>query len=144
MKKSTKKQIFAILIILAFLGSTFTYAIISAIPSQNQVQAGWRAGLAIVAFNELQPIPTGVGVTNETRSKLFTLNSDGIIYKTGEESATLREFFEIWGENFNSTCILDYCNNENHSMRMYVNNIETSDYELYTIKNNDFILIDYR
>ncbi len=144
MKKSTKKQIFAIFIILAFLGSSFTYAIISAIPSQDQVQAGWRAGLAIVIFNELQPIPAGVGITNETRAKLFTLNSDGIIYKTGEEPATLREFFEIWDKNFNGTCILDYCNNGNHSMRMYVNNIESFDYELYTIKNNDFILIDYR
>ncbi len=144
MKKSTKKRIFTIITLFAFLGSSVTYAIMSAIPSQNQIQANWRAKLAIVIYGELYPIPADVGVTNETRSKLFTINSDGIIYKTGEESATLGEFFEIWGENFNSTCILDYCNNENHSMRMYVNNVENFQYENYVIKNGDFILIDYR
>jgi hypothetical protein len=144
MKKSTKKQIFTIIILIAFLGSSLAFAINYAIPSGNQVQANWRAGLSIVIFNDLYPIPADIGVKNETYDKLFTLNSDGIIYKTGEESATLGEFFKIWGENFNSTCILDYCNNENNSMRMYVNNIENFDYELYSIKNNDFILIDYR
>ncbi|NIO45098.1 MAG: hypothetical protein GTN36_06140 [Candidatus Aenigmarchaeota archaeon] len=144
MKKSTKKKIFAIFIVLAFLGSGLISAFLYTTPSQNQVQVDWGARLAITTFGDLYPIPAGVGVTNETTDKLFTLNSDGIIYKTGEESATLVEFFEIWGENFNSTCILEYCNTENHSMRMYVNNVENFDYELYTIKNNDFILIDYR
>ncbi len=144
MKKSTKKQIFAIFIIIAFLGSGLIGAVLYTSPSQNQVQAEWAAVLGIVIFNELQPIPAGVGITNETRAKLFTLNSDGVIFKTGEESATLGEFFEIWNENFNSSCILEYCNNENHSIRMYVNNIENFQYELYTIKNRDRILIDYR
>ena len=144
MKKSTKKKIFAIFIVIAFLGSGLISAFLYANPSQNQVQANWGARLAIVVFNDMQHIPAGVGVTNETTDKLFTLNSDGIIYKTGEESATLGEFFEIWGENFNSSCILEYCNNENNSMRMYVNNVEIFQYEVYIIKNNDFILIDYR
>ncbi|NIO44524.1 MAG: hypothetical protein GTN36_03150 [Candidatus Aenigmarchaeota archaeon] len=144
MKKTTKKQIFAIFIILAFLGSGLIGAVLYTNPSQNQVQADWAVVLGIVIFNELQPIPAGVGITNETRAKLFTLNSDGVIFKTGEESATLGEFFEIWDENFNNTCILEYCNNENHSMRMYVNDVENFQYELYTIKNRDRILIDYR
>jgi hypothetical protein len=143
MKKSTKKRIITIFILFAFLGSSLTYALISAFPTQQQEEV-WAFRLSIVIFNELQHIPAGVGVTNETREKLFTMDLNNIIYKDTDEDVNLGEFFEIWGETFNSTCILDYCNNGNHSMRMYVNNVENFDYELYVIKNMDDIIVDYR
>lgn len=148
MRDSTKKQIITIIILVAMLGSSITYAIISAVPSQNETQLNWGARLIIVIFGGQYTIPADIGVTNETRTKLFTLNSDGMIYKTGTEDATLGDFFKIWGENFNSTCILDYCNNENSSMMMYVfqngNWIQNSEYENYVIKNGDSIMVDYR
>jgi hypothetical protein len=144
MKESTKKQVITIAILLVFLGSSLTYAVISTVPEQNQVQSDWRAMLIITIFNEQYPIPAGIGTNNQTYSKLFTINSNGIVYKTGDDSATVGEFFTIWGESFNSTCILSYCNTENNSMRMYVNNKENFDYDLYTINNNDVIWIDYR
>jgi len=148
MRSSTKKRIITIIILVAMLGSSITYAIISAVPSQNEVQANWGARLIIVIFGEQSTIPADIGVTNETRTKLFTLNSDGIMYKTGTEDATLGDFFKIWGENFNSTCILDYCNNGNSSMVMYVFQngkwIQNSEYENYVIKNGDGIMVDYR
>jgi hypothetical protein len=152
MKKSTKKKIMAVIISLAFLGSIIAGSISLIIPSGRQ-QGVWAAKLEIVVFNELQEIPAEVGVNNETREKLFTLDYDNIIYKTVDEDATLKEFFDIWGKTFNSTCILDYCNNENHSMKMYVcsnclqtqgNFVENKDYELYKINNMDIIRIDYR
>ena len=144
MKTSTKKQIITIIILVAMLGGSVAYAIIAAVPSSNQVQPNWGAQIAIVIFNEQYPIPADIGVTNQTTAKVFTTSSDGIIYKIGTEDVMLKDFFDEWGQKFNSTCILDYCNNENSSMRMYVNNKESMDYELYVIKNGDFILIDYR
>jgi hypothetical protein len=144
MRSSTKKQVITIIILVAMLGSSVTYAIISAFPSSNQVQSNWKALIAIVIFNEQYLIPADIGVTNQTTAKVFTINSDGIIYKTGTEDVTLKDFFDEWGQKFNSTCIIDYCNNANNSMRMYVNNKESMDYELYIIKDGDFILIDYR
>jgi hypothetical protein len=143
MRKSTKKKIMGITISLAFLASIITGAISFVLPSENQ-QEVWVARLSIVVFNELQYIPAEVGVTNETREKLFTLNTDNLIYKVTDEDVTLKDFFDIWGETFNSTCILDYCNNENHSMVMYVNRARNTDYELYKINNRDEIIIDYR
>lgn len=144
MKTSTKKQIITIIILVAMLGSSVTYAIIAAVPSSNQVQPNWGAQIAIAIFNEQYSIPADIGISNQTTAKVFTTNSDGIIYKIGTEDVNLKDFFDEWGEEFNSTCIMDYCNNANSSMRMYVNNIESTDYELYIIKNGDFILIDYR
>lgn len=144
MKNSSKKRIITIIILVAMLGSSVTYAIIAAVPSSNQIQSNWRAQIAIVIFGEQYLIPADIGVNNQTTSKVFTTSSDGIIYKTGTEDVMLKDFFDEWGQKFNSTCIIDYCNNANNSMRMYVNNKESMDYELYVIKNGDFILIDYR
>lgn len=144
MRKETKKQLLTILILVAFLGSSITYAIIAAVPSSNQIQSSWRAQIAITIFEEQYPIPADIGVTNQTTAKVFTTNSDGIIYKTGTDDVTLKDFFDEWGQRFNNTCILDYCNTNTSSMRMYVNNKESTDYELYVVKNGDFIWIDYR
>lgn len=145
MKKSTKNKVFTIIILLALLGSSLAYAIVSSFPTQNQVQTNWRALLVIRTFGDVYPIPANIGIIdNQTRAKFFTINSDGIIYKTGEEDATLGEFFKIWGENFNRTCILNYCNNGNSSMKMYVNYVENNEYGNYVIKNNNLIIIDYR
>jgi len=148
-KRATKNRIITIIILLVFLASSLTYAIMSAFPTENGVQSNWRARLVIIVFGESVEIPASTGVTNETiRSKLFTLSNDGIIYKQGSEDVTLGDFFKIWDKTFNSTCILEYCNNANSSMRMYIytedKQVENFEYENYLIKNNDIIIIDYR
>ena len=143
MKKSTQKKIISVFIIFAFLGSSLTYAIIYAFPVENQ-QGTWVARVSILIFGELQQIPAGVGITDDTRQKVYTLDYDNLIYKDTDEQVTLGDFFDIWDQNFNSTCILDYCNNENSSMVMYVNGAINTQYELYKIQNQDSIIIDYR
>lgn len=139
MKKARKQQIITIFLLIIFLVSTFAI-----FESGGQQQETWGVKLEIFIFGELQQIDPNVGITGETKSKLYTLKADNVIYKQGEENATLKEFFDIWGENFNSTCIFDYCNNGNQSMRMYVNGVENTNYENYVMKNNDIITIDYR
>jgi hypothetical protein len=144
MKRSTKKQILSMLIIVSFLGSSITYAFISTVPTSNQVQQNWAARVQVVIYNQLNSIPAGLGIVNNTTSKIFTTSNDNIIYKTGEQDVRLSDLFEIWNKTFNSTCIFDYCDTNTSSMRMYVNGAENFDYELYVIQNNDDILIDYR
>ncbi|MFH1473638.1 MAG: hypothetical protein ABIE55_01970 [Candidatus Aenigmatarchaeota archaeon] len=152
MRKSTKKKMMGIFISFAFLASIITGAISFVLPSDNQ-QEVWAARLEIVVFNELQEIPAEIGVANETREKLFTLNNDNIIYKVVDEDVSLKEFFEIWGETFNSTCIMDHCNTENNTLKMYVCSnclevytdfVENKDYQFYRIKDRDIVRIDYR
>jgi hypothetical protein len=145
MRKSTKKKIMAIAISLAFTASIATTAISFIFPNENQNNQSWAARLSIVIFGQLQTIPAGVGITNnQTADKLYTLNNNNIIYKNSTGDVTLKDFFDVWGENFNSTCILDYCDNGNNSMIMYVNGVANTDYELYVIQNQDDIIIDYR
>jgi len=149
-KKATRNQIITIFILLIFLGSSLTYAIIAAFPS-GQNTSSWQAKIIIVVNGEQYPIPTDTGiVNNETNAKIYTGNTDGIIYKTVSGDVTLKDFFGVWNKTFNSTCILGYCNTNTSSMKMYLWDysnskwVENSDYELYTIKNNDVIMIDYR
>jgi hypothetical protein len=143
MKRSTKKQLLSLFILFAFLGSSITYAVISAVPPE-EIQSNWRSLLVINIYNQQYPIPAGIGITDNKTSKLFTNNNDGMMYKTGTEDVTVGDFFLIWGKNFNQTCILEHCNDASGSMRMYVNNVENFEYDFYKIKNGDYILIDYR
>ncbi|MFH0929026.1 MAG: hypothetical protein V1818_01565 [Candidatus Aenigmatarchaeota archaeon] len=152
MKKSTKKKIISIFIISAFLFSSFAYALSFAFPTQKQSDV-WAFGLNIYIDNNLQQIPAGVGIVNNATDILFTTDYDSIIYKNTDDDVRLKDFFGIWGETFNSTCIFDYCNNGNHSMKMYVCSnclisytsfVENKDYELYKINNMDVVRIDYR
>lgn len=143
MKRATKTRIITIFILLMFLGSSITYAIISAFPNENTV-SGWGAQLVIVIFGEQYPIPAEIGYTNESKAKVYTTSTDGILYKSISEDVTLKDFFDAWNKTLNSTCILDYCNTNTSSMVMYVNGKGNFDYEYYIIKNNDIIVIDYR
>jgi hypothetical protein len=133
-----------------FLGSSLTFAIISAFPS-GQNTANWAAEIIIVINGNQYPIPSDIGIAgNETKGKIFTGNINGTIYKTVSDNVKLKDFFDTWGKTFNSTCVLDYCNTNTSSMKMYVWDysnskwVENYDYELYTINNNDVIMIDYR
>ena len=144
MKRSTKNRILTIFIILIFIGSTAAFSILSSFENRQENNINWKAQIVILIFGEVYPIPANIGVNNETKAKVYTLSTDGIIYKSTNEDVTLKDFFEVWGQTFNSTCILDYCNNENNSVVLFVNGKENSEYELYKINNNDFIIIDYR
>jgi hypothetical protein len=143
MKKTTKKQILSLFILIAFIGSSITFALLNTFSTQNPEDV-WVARISIVIFEELQTIPADVGVYNNTKDKLYTIAADNLVYKNTDEDVMLKDFFEIWEENFNYTCILEHCNNENNTMRMYVNSLENFDYELYTIKDKDHVIIDYR
>lgn len=145
MKRATKNRIITIFLLIIFLGSTAAFSIMSAFGGEQQNVASWRARIVIVIFEEQYPIPSGIGVVNnETKAKVYTTSTDGIIYKTVSEDVKVKDFFDIWGQTFNSNCILDYCNTNTSSLVMYVNGKLNNEYELYTIKGNDVIIIDYR
>jgi len=134
--------------IILLLASAITYSIISysfisSMPSENTTSE-WRAALVIVINGEMYPIPADIGYTNKNYAKIYTISTDGILYKSINEDVTLKDFFDTWGKNFNSTCILDYCNTNTKSMVMFVNSKQNSDYEYYIIQNKDVIVIDYR
>jgi len=145
--KKRAKQILTIVILLIFLGSGFTGIILSIIP--GGMGTSWRAGLFIIIHGEQIEIPAKIGFIDDAPSEgFYTLDDSSIIFKGTSEDLPLGDFFKTWGKIFNSTCIFEYCNNGNHSMKMYIirgdDKIENFEYENYIVKDRDMILIDYR
>ncbi|HIE64196.1 MAG: hypothetical protein CXT72_02040 [Methanobacteriota archaeon] len=58
--------------------------------------------------------------------------------------ATLGSFFNIWGENFDEDEILGNHGNSDYEIVMYVNGKLNSEYEQYSMQNNDDIEIRYQ
>jgi len=145
--KKKAKQILTIVILLIFLGSGFTGIILSIIPGGGG-PTSWRAVLLISIHNEQIEIPGGIGINGDSPQGFYTLDNSSILFKGTSKDLPLGNFFISWGKNFNSTCIFEYCNNGNHSMRMYIikgnDKVENFDYERYIVKDRDVMLIDYR
>ncbi len=90
-------------------------------------------------------IPNGVGISANGMRVIHTHDDTG---KLHIESPTphqfyLKDFFTIWGKNFNSTCILEYCADEKHKMKVLVNGIENYQYGDIALQEHDIIKIYY-
>jgi hypothetical protein len=151
MNKKTKNKIMMAFMLIMMLGSSFTYALISAIPSESTANGQWVAKIIINVNEEQQTIPADIGyLSNSSVDKVYTLSTDGIIYKNTDADVTVKDFFDVWNQTFNSTCILDSCIIDNTtSIVMYVskdgsNWVKNDQMENYVIQNRDVILIDYR
>ncbi len=137
MKKENRRRLIVLFILFVFMGSSISYAVLFFIPTEENVN--WRARLDIYIDGNLQTIPPGIG----ENTTLYTLAADNIIYKVGSKNLTLGDFFDIWGEPFSSSCILEYCKNSTHELIMHVNNVKNYDFNNYILQNNDWIEIDY-
>ncbi len=53
----------------------------------------------------------------------------------------LKDFFVIWNKNFNNSCILEYCSNSTHLMKVYVNVVQSLNPENLPLENDDDLRI---
>jgi hypothetical protein len=120
----------------------------------------WHPNLKIIIGGEGQTIPSGIGVdigksmdyeiSGMRMSPTHTHESDGTIHLENNrpwqkpETLTVGYFFEVWGKNFNSKCIFEYCNNENHTLTMTVNGKPNYEFENYAMHDEDEIIIEYK
>lgn len=96
---------------------------------------------------QLQTIPADVGL-RPIEHPIHTHDADNIIHLefsglTTLNNTRLQEFFKIWGKQFNSNCIFDYCNGPSGTLRMLVNGQPNNDFEKYPMKDEDQIEIHY-
>ena len=135
--------------------------------SSNQDTSGipqqpihWHPKLKIIINGKEQPIPTGIGInagksmdyeiSGMRMSPTHTHESDGTIHLENNrpwqkpETLTLGYFFKVWGKNFNSSCIFEYCNGENGYLKMTVNGKENFEFDRYMMHDKDEIIIGYK
>ena len=120
----------------------------------------WHPHLKIIIKGEEQFIPPNIGISighnidnqisGMRMSPTHTHESDGTIHLENNrpwekpETLTLGYFFKVWGKNFNSSCIFDYCNNENGSLTITVNGQSNFEFEKYIMHDKDEIIIEYK
>ena len=60
-----------------------------------------------------------------------------------KENTKLGNFFKIWGKQFDSNCIFEFCNGKNGMVKFFVNSKANKDYENYLMGDGDKIEIRY-
>ena len=121
----------------------------------------WHPHLKIVINGEEQVIPANIGVTigkviddkismdGGGMSPTHTHAADSIIHLennapwTKPETLTLGYFFDIWEKTFSETCIFEYCNSDNATVKMFVNGKQNFEFGNYIMRDGDKIEIRY-
>ena len=120
----------------------------------------WHPKLKIIINGEEQLIQPGIGInignsidydiSGMRMSPTHTHESDGTIHLENNrpwmkpETLTLGYFFKVWGKEFSSSCIFEYCNGENGKLAMTVNGEPNNEFENYVMKDGDQIVIKYK
>ena len=120
----------------------------------------WHPKLTITIKGEKQLIPPNIGInignnidnqiSGMRMSPVHTHESDGTIHLENSrpwlkpETLTLGYFFEVWGKNFNSSCIFEYCNGEAGTLTMKVNGQPNYEFGDYIMHDKDNIIIEYK
>lgn len=139
-------------------------AITASVSNINEIisQRGihWHPELFIVIKGARQPIPANIGIgmhyagypqydgmmtmtdmhTHDNSGKLHWEVMDGPVKR---DDVRLGQFFGVWGKKFDSSCIFEYCNSAQGTVRMFVNGQSNEDFENYLIKDMDKIEIRY-
>jgi len=153
-RKATKKLLIIALVIgIVLVGGYFIFSNVdfeqideSQIISRSGVH--WHPDLSVYINGEPQTIPANLGMTGRRHADMHTHDTTGEIHIEPSgvvtfESITAGKFFEIWGEEFNSQCILGNCNGSDGQVKMLVNGKENLEFENYSMKDKDRIEIRF-
>ena len=159
------KPIYIVVIVIIAVFGIFILLFRNPSPNQNtsgipQQPIHWHPKLKIIINGEEQLIPVGIGInigksmdygiSGMRMSPTHTHESDGTIHLENNrpwikpETLTLDYFFKIWGKNFNSSCIFEYCNSNYGTLTMTVNDKPNFEFEKYMVHDKDEIIIEYK
>ncbi|MFY9300141.1 MAG: hypothetical protein WAO91_02995 [Candidatus Nitrosotenuis sp.] len=117
----------------------------------------WHPKVSILINGEKQHIPKNIGITigkvmdieasGMRMSPMHTHEDDGTIHmeqvKPTERTLRLGYFFDVWDKRFDPSCIFEYCNDGNKSVKMFVNGEPNFEFDNYVPKDKDEISIVY-
>ena len=113
----------------------------------------WHAQLNIIIDGKPLTIPANIGIKDNEHAVIHTHEPDNILHIEqfpNDTTMKIGYFFDIWAYQinktvtFNSSCILDRCNDRDDMVIFTVNGERNEEYENYVIKDEDVIRIDYK
>jgi hypothetical protein len=101
--------------------------------------------LEIEILGQRQSIPANIGITNAGMRIVHTHDSSGKLHVESPKPIPvyLGNFFTIWGKDFSRDCIFDKCVDEDHTLEMFVNGAENSQFDALLMQDGDQIKIVY-
>lgn len=102
--------------------------------------------LEIEILGEQLAIPVNIGISQQGMKVIHTHDGSGILHVESPvvHQFYLKDFFTIWGQTFNSQCILDNCIDEEHVLEFSVNDVPRTEFENYPLQDTDVLKIVYR
>lgn len=107
----------------------------------------WHPEIAITIKGQPVEIPANIGM-GPVHADMHTHKINDQIHvemqrAVRKEDIRVGKFFDIWGTQFSSTCILDSCNGPDGTVKMFVNGKENTEFENYLMQDKDKIEIKY-
>ncbi len=110
----------------------------------------WHPRITVAIKGEKQEIAANLGI-GAVHQPIHTHNQDnkeGVIHMEMQglvvkDETKISKFFQVWGKQFNSNCILDKCNGSDGTVKMTINGQENKDFENYLMRDGDRIEIKY-
>lgn len=101
--------------------------------------------LEIYVLGEKQEIPADLGITDDVMRVIHTHDTTGKLHVESPvpHQFYLKDVFIIWGKTFNSSCVLEYCVDEKHILKIFVNEREDARREAIPLRDGDVIRIEY-
>jgi len=107
----------------------------------------WHPSISVSIKGEAVTIPAGIGIGGVHADTHTHTENDQIHLEMNRAvrgtDTRLAKFFETWGKEFSSECILDACNGDEGTVQMSVNSEANTEFENYQMKDGDNIEIRF-
>ena len=115
------------------------------IGGHQNVQLHKHAELTININGVQYNIPANIGIAPNIMRPLHTHDPDNKVHIEGlcPRDWKLGEFFQVWGKEFSQNQILDYTT-ANGTLTFTVNGIPNAQFDQYTMRDDDKIVIEYK
>ncbi|MBI2141294.1 hypothetical protein HYU16_02615 [Candidatus Woesearchaeota archaeon] len=106
----------------------------------------WHPHVTILIKGKAVTIPTNLGLEGSVHKPVHTHATDNILHWEVQaptvKNMQLGYFFsDVWKKKFSSECILDYCNGPDGTVKMFVNDVENTEFNHYMPRDGDEINI---
>ncbi|MBI2143418.1 hypothetical protein HYU20_03705 [Candidatus Woesearchaeota archaeon] len=106
----------------------------------------WHPHVTILIKGKSVTIPANLGLEGSVHKPVHTHETDNILHwevnSPTIQNMQLGYFFNaVWRKTFNSQCILDSCNGPDGTVKMYVNDVENTEFGHYMPRDGDEIKI---
>jgi hypothetical protein len=81
-----------------------------------------HANVQVFVNGEQQPVPQGIGITEDGLASLHTHTGDGLVHVESSQvrDFTLGEFFDVWGVFLSETCVGAHCEQGQEELIVFV------------------------